>query len=205
MIARLVQVAALLLLMPGCALLGNSVKTQGFAAEDVIGVWRATDAQPQQLRVEHLAFLPDGRKCSVHLGFSPERGASELRSLGRWQLIDDVIVTQLEYSGSAWLMPGDVLRHRLISASTVGLQMEWDTDELSQPRVISSYQRASGVSADALCAMAGPREQAQQSVPAALPQPQPQPEPQSQPQPEPEQQPRPADPVQQPQPEPVLP
>lgn len=163
---RWLSCGLLLSLVSGCAMLGT-VKTEGFAREDVIGVWTLTHANAQRLRVEQLALLADGRKCSVNLSFEAGEGVAELRSQGRWRLTDDSIVTTLEYSASAWLLEGDVLRQQVVSASPSQLQLRWDSQEVSQPRPVSAYQRASGVSGEALCQLAGPRVPAGAQAPVA--------------------------------------
>lgn len=164
---RLLASAVLLLLLPGCALLGNSVKTEDFSTEDLTGVWMLTDVTAERLRIEHLALLADGRKCSVNLSFDAGEGLGELRSKGRWQLADDSIITTLDYSASAWLLEGDMLRQHIVSASASQLQLRWQSEALPQPGPVSTYQRASGVSAQSLCQLAGPREPAAMQAPVA--------------------------------------
>lgn len=158
-VLRITGFVGLMTLLPGCALLSDSVKTEQFIAEDIVGVWMLSDASAEQLRIEQLAFLSDGRKCSVNLSFDAADGAGELRSKGRWRLSGDAIVTELEYSASAWLLKGDVLRQQIISSSPTQLQLRWDSEEPSQPRPVSDYRRVSGVSVEDLCRLAGPREQ----------------------------------------------
>lgn len=132
-------------LLISCA---NVTKKNDYSESQLIGVWSLKFYGKGRYWFSQLAFTLDGRKCVLSYEFDRNGNVSMDYYLNKYEIIDNVLLTTVDFSSSKYLPPGYVIKDRIdyLDENEFEVFMVQPTGEIPE-----KHQKLKGVDPESIC------------------------------------------------------